>query len=111
MRYLQRSLLKLLWLALNPDRALTDMPAGWAQGRFMDRTTLQCAGAVSELSAALETFFWGEADEFLGWLGAKFTKRISAFERSVIKSELEILQEFGTKQLTKHKDRQQLRLL
>jgi predicted GIY-YIG superfamily endonuclease len=109
--HLQRTLARLLWLALNPTRGLTDLPAGWAHGRFMDTASLHCGVSAAEVSAALETFFWGQSDHFLLWLGSKFTERTIPFDRGVIQSELEILEEFGSKQLSKEKSRQQLALL
>ncbi len=109
--HLQRALARLLWLALNPARGLTDLPAGWAHGRFMDTTTLHCGGLMSEVCAALETFFWGRPDEFMTWLGSKFAERVSAFERNAIQSDLEILENFGSKQPVEAENRRQLTLL
>lgn len=109
--HLQRALARLLWLALNPARGLADLPAGWVHGRFMDTTTLHCGGVADEIRAALETFFWGKPDEFMSWLGSKFAERISAFERTAIQSDLEILEDFGLKQSVESNDRRQLALL
>ncbi len=108
---LQRTLMRLLWLALNPTRSLGDLPAGWAHGRFMDQAVLHCAGSASQVATVLETFFWDQPDQFLEWLGSRFTARTIAFERAVIRTELEILEEFGAQQVAKAKSRQQLALL
>src|SRR5262245_4884883 len=109
--HLQRALVRLLWLALNPTRGLADLPTGWAHGRFMDATVLSCGGLVDEVPIALETFFWGASHEFLTWIGAKFAARISAFERGAIQPDLEMLESFGTKQLALEDNRCQLALL
>jgi|ERR1035437_1025700 predicted GIY-YIG superfamily endonuclease len=37
--FLQRSLARLLWLATNPGRPLTELPAGWSRGEFMETQT------------------------------------------------------------------------
>lgn len=109
--HLQRALARLLWLALNPARELADLPTGWAHGRFMETTTLRCGGLMDEVRAALETLFWGNPDEFMTWLGSKFTERVSVFERNAIQADLEILENFGSKQLPEKDNRRQLTLL
>lgn len=109
--HLQRALARLLWLTLNSARGLADLPAGWVHGRFMDTATLHCGVASDEIRAALETFFWGKPDECLSWLGSKLAERVSAFERNAIQSDLEILENFGSKQLAEAYKRRQLMLL
>jgi predicted GIY-YIG superfamily endonuclease len=109
--HLQRTLARLLWLVLNPARGLADLPTGWAHGQFMGTATLNCGLAVDEVRTALETFFWGQPQQFLFWLGSKFTERTMAFERGMIRSELEILAEFESKQSSRVNDRPQLALL
>jgi predicted GIY-YIG superfamily endonuclease len=95
--YLQRAIARLLWLALNPERPLTQLPAGWMRGDFMDTVALKCGSAVADTVGALENFFWQDADEFILWLGARFTHRIVPFERRIIEGELESLKEFSAK--------------
>lgn len=109
--HLQRTLARLLWLAVNPERPLTELPAGWMHGDFMDSVTLKCGGATADTSAVLEKFFWQDADEFILWLRARFTHRIVPFERRIIETELESLKEFGAKQKPDEKRRAQLALL
>jgi predicted GIY-YIG superfamily endonuclease len=109
--HLQRTLARLLWLAVNPERPLMDLPAGWMRGDFMDSVTLKCGGSIADTSAVLEKFFWQDADEFILWLGARFTHRIVPFERHIIETELESLKEFGAKQKPDEKCRTQLVLL
>jgi predicted GIY-YIG superfamily endonuclease len=109
--HLQRIIARLLWLAMNPERPLTELPAGWMRGDFMDTVTLNCGGATADTIAALEKFFWKGADEFILWLGARFTRRIVPFERRIIEAELASLKEFGAKQKLDEKGRQQLTLL
>jgi predicted GIY-YIG superfamily endonuclease len=108
---LQCALTRLLWLALNPARGLTDLPAGWAHGRFMDTTALHCGASAFEVLSRLETFFWGKPDEFLSWLGLKFTERVTAFERHAIQPDLETLENFALKRPQQADNRRQLALL
>lgn len=102
--HLQGALARLLWLALNPTRAASDLPVGWAQGRFMDTTTLDCDAAAGEVRRALETFFGGEPDAFRSWLGAKLAARAAPFERRLIQSDWETLDEFQRKQRSPEQD-------
>lgn len=108
---LQRTISRVLWLALNPTRAFAELPAGWAQGKFMERTSIKCGESVGQMVAALESFFWNETDAFLLWLGSKFAARTNAFDHQAVEAELEGLSEFGAKQKLKEKDRRQLALL
>lgn len=110
-RYLQRTISRLLWLALNPERPLTELPAGWVRGDFMETVSLKCGGAVVDTVGALESFFWQAADGFILWLGARFTHRTVMFERRIIEMELEILKKFGAKQKPESKSNPQLVLL
>jgi predicted GIY-YIG superfamily endonuclease len=109
--YLQRSIARLLWLAVNPQRPLAELPAGWMRGEFMEKTVIGCGGSVVEVVAALEGFFWQDANGFLLWLGARFSQRVIPFERRVIEAELENLQEFGAKLKPDAKGQNQLALL
>lgn len=109
--YLQRTLTRLLWLALNPTRGLADLPVGWAHGRFMDTASLHCGVSAAEVRAELESFFWGQSDQFLLWLRSRFTERTIPFEQGLIQTELEVLEKFGSKQMSKQKSRRQLALL
>jgi predicted GIY-YIG superfamily endonuclease len=95
--FLQRSLARLLWLAVNRKKALTEMPAAWSSGEFMETATIKCGGAIGETMAALADFFWDDPDRFILMLGEKFSHRINPFERRVIEAELESLREFSAK--------------
>jgi excinuclease UvrABC nuclease subunit len=110
-RYLHRALARLLWLALNPTRGCTELPAGWMQGYQAQLVMIECGHSVQEVAAALAAFFWQSSDEFLFWLGSRFSERTHPFERAVIESELEILKEFSAKRKQALEGCQQLALL
>ncbi len=110
-QHLQRTIVRLLWLAFNPGRPLTQLPAGWMRGDFMETVSLDCQGAAVETVAALEKFFWHDSNEFVLWLGARFTHRVSQFERRVLETELESLNEFGANHMPEEKCLPQLVLL
>jgi hypothetical protein len=109
--HLQRMISRLLWLAVNPARSFADLPAGWARGEFMECSSIQCGELVGEVLALLESYFWGEAEPFLAWLGARFSARTNLFDCQAIETHLEELREFGAKQKLKNKCRRQLALL
>jgi predicted GIY-YIG superfamily endonuclease len=109
--FLQRSLARLLWLATNPGRPLTELPAGWSRGEFMETATIQCDAAIGEATAALASFFWVDAERFILWLGGKYAHRINQFERRVIETELESLKQFSAKKMDDADDRRQMGLL
>ena len=92
--HLHRTLSRLLWLALNPTRAYTDLPTGWAQGDFAPQVAINCRQSLPEVAAAVAAFFWQSSDEFILWLGRRFCDRTHPFERAVIESELEVLKGF-----------------
>jgi hypothetical protein len=101
----------LLWLAVNQDAGINELPAGWVHGRFMEVAILECGDAIGEVAASVESFFWGCPNQFVLWLGAKFAGRTNQFERTVIKTELETVSEFGSRLETKGKSGRQLALL
>ena len=65
--------------------------------KFMQTVSLECGGPATDTVAALEKFFWKDADEFILWLGSRFTHRTIPFERRVIETELGSLKEYGAK--------------
>jgi|ERR1035437_4542854 predicted GIY-YIG superfamily endonuclease len=97
-RCLHQTLARVLWLALNPERAYGELPAGWAQGNISEMVVIHCEQSAAEIGSRLDLFFWRSADDFILWLGSRFAGRIHAFERTVIESELRSLTEFAAKQ-------------
>jgi predicted GIY-YIG superfamily endonuclease len=91
------SLARLLWLAVNPGRTCSELPPGWARGDLAPRVTIDCQESAAETAAALAAFFWQSSDDFLLWLGSRFSQRTHPFERSVIESEMGTLKEFSIK--------------
>lgn len=109
--YLQRSLARLLWLAANQNRALGDLPQGWMHGDCAGLKRIECGMRAGEVMEAFEGFFFREAEPFLLWLGAQFSRRIVPFERRFIEAELESLTEFAGRKPSKMGQRQQMALL
>jgi predicted GIY-YIG superfamily endonuclease len=110
-RRLHRALACLLWLAMNPGRAFVELPAGWAHGRVAEAAVIYCGNAAKEVAGVLAAFFWEASDGLEAWLQSEFAARTHPFERTVIAGELEILNEFSTRQKRTGKNRLQLALL
>jgi predicted GIY-YIG superfamily endonuclease len=109
--HLQRSIARLLWLAIHQNHAVNDLPSGWAQGRFMEVASIHCGELSREVATMLESFFWGRPEMFSLWLGSRFAARTIPFERGVIQAELEMLEEHAFKRSRQEEGRQQLALL
>lgn len=108
---LQRALVRLLWLTVNGQKTLSEMPAGWWGGEFMGTATIKCGGSIGEVTAILAGFFWDDPGRFVLLLAGKFSDRKNPFERRVIEAELENLQEFSAKQKDDAYYRRQMALL
>jgi len=108
---LYHSLARLLWLAVNPGRAGTELPLGWIQSNLPPCITIDCRGAADETAAALASFFWQSPDVFLLWLGSRFSDCAHPFERSVIELEMGTLREYATKHRSAPAASRQLALL
>jgi predicted GIY-YIG superfamily endonuclease len=109
--HLHGTLVRLLWLAINPTRAFAELPSGWAQGRMAGSVTIDCGPAAVEITGALDAFFWDASDGFALWLGTQFAARVHPFERAVIEADLETLKEFSARRIQGGKERLQLALL
>jgi predicted GIY-YIG superfamily endonuclease len=109
--HLHKALSRMLWLALNPNRAYTELPPGWAQGVVAPTVRIDCRESVREVAAVLAAFFWESSDEFLLWLGTRLCERTHPFERNVINSELEMLREFSLNRKPSLQSSPQLALL
>ncbi|MFZ0826029.1 MAG: GIY-YIG nuclease family protein [Verrucomicrobiia bacterium] len=110
-RGLYRSLVRLLWLALNPGRPLSEIPLGWLSGDLPATVAIECGKSAEEVAAALDRFFWHSPQDFVAWLGSRFCERIHPFERTLIDSESEIVGEFFSRKQAQSEVRHQLVLL
>jgi hypothetical protein len=95
---LHGALARLLWLAVNPNRAVAELPAGWARGGFRSPTLVQCGPGIAEVLVRLDAYFWESVAPLVEWLGSQCSGRAAPFERAVIDAELETLRTFAEKQ-------------
>jgi hypothetical protein len=109
--YLQRSLARLLWLTVNAERTISELPQGWMRGDVAGLMRVECGARAGEVIAALEVFFFEVPDNFLLWLATQCSRRTVPFERRFLEAELEGLKEFGDRQPKDLEQRRQLTLL
>jgi predicted GIY-YIG superfamily endonuclease len=108
---LHRSLARLLWLALNTGRPVSDLPLGWLRGDLPATVTIQCGQCGGEVAAGLDTFFWHSPQDFVFWLGSRIGERTYSFERTIIESHLDFVGGFCFQKTLPMESRHQLALL
>ncbi len=92
---LHGAVVRLLWLALNPQAGFSRLPHGWARNRFALPVTLACGEREAEIRLVLENLFWGQAEEFSAWLLASVGADLPAFERTALLADLEEIENFA----------------
>ena len=107
---LQRALVRLLWLTVNGQKTLSEMPAVGAGGEFMGTATIKCGGSIGEVTAILAGFFGTTRGVSYSCSPGSF-QTVRIVERRVIEAELENLQEFSAKQKDDAYYRRQMALL
>ena len=90
-RFLHYSVARLLWLAINPEKYISELPVGWQRGEGMQAITIQDQNLAAEVSALLETYFFSSIESFIYWLQLKHSHRQTIFEQQFILADLENL--------------------
>jgi excinuclease UvrABC nuclease subunit len=109
-RPLYHALARLLWLATN-SKSVVEIPAGWAHGRLSETVTLSCGAQVDDILTGLENYFWQTPELFLALLERRYSERTHPFERTVIASDMETLQNFAQKRDARQQELNQMVLL
>ena len=91
---LQASLLRLIWLVMNPEAGFGRLPHGWANGKFVDAPALNCRDRVGEIRNILQDLFWGHPESFLVWVATAIRSDAPAFEQAAVMADVELVQEF-----------------
>jgi hypothetical protein len=92
--HLHGTLVRLLWLALNPQAGFSRLPHGWAHNRFPLPVRLDCGPREMEVWQALDNLFWGDPRIFSAWMMGCFAADLPGFERAAILAELEAIADF-----------------
>jgi len=105
------SLVRLVWLALNPQAGFCRLPHGWGQNRLDLPVTIACGAREAEIRRALESLCWGQPEEFSAWLLACAEADLTAFERAALQTDLEEIDAFVTRHRAARATGKQLALL
>ena len=105
------SVVRLLWLALNPQAGFSRLPHGWARNRFAFPVTIACGAREAEIRRALENLCWGRPEEALAWLLASTEAGLPAFERAAMQADMEEIENFAASYRAGRASSSQLALL
>ena len=86
---------RLVWLALNPQAGYSRLPHGWAHRRFVLPVSIACGEREAEIRRAVDHLFWGQPEEFVAWLRTAIEANLPAFEQAAILGELEEIESFA----------------
>ena len=109
--HLHGAVVRLLWLALNPQIGFSQLPLGWAGNRFALPVTIACGARVAEIRQALENLFWGRPQDFSEWLRVSIEAEMPAFERAALLVDVEETEAFSASWRDSRKVSGQLALL
>jgi len=91
---LRLALVRLLWSALQPQRSLPELPAGWSRGRLPATVTIPRPASGEDLAhaaARLTALFAGQSAGFAAWIEACASGQRSRFELAVRTADLEVV--------------------
>jgi predicted GIY-YIG superfamily endonuclease len=90
-------MVRLSWLACNPQVPVAQLHEGWLQGRVPAVVEICRGAAAVEVLTGIEGFFWNGAPDFVAWLEFKLRERTHPFERAAIAADIEQLSHFLSK--------------
>lgn len=93
---LHGSVVRLLWVVLNPQAGFSRLPHGWANNRFVMPVTVTCGAREAEIRLALKNILWGQPEEFSAWLQTSIGADLPAFDRTALATDLEEIETFVT---------------
>ncbi len=105
------SVVRLLWLALNPQAGFTQLPYGWAHNQFAPPLSLACGDRQAEVRQALENLCWGNPEGFSDWLLASTRADLPPFERAAMLADREAIDDFVTGHRNNRANGRQLALI
>ncbi len=96
---LRAALARLLWYALEPERHLWEMPAGWFSGRLGEIATIpRPVGQGTDLETAgrlLDELFAGRAAPLVEWAHERTAAQTHPFEAAVLQMDLDTVTAFA----------------
>jgi predicted GIY-YIG superfamily endonuclease len=95
------AVVRLIWIGLHPGARFRHLPYGWCHNRFPSPVTIHCREQAPEIRKVLDHLFWGPSEEFVHWVTATATNRLTAFDLAALQSDLDHIREFATTFRTK----------
>ncbi len=86
---LHGAVVRLLWLALNPEAGFSQLPLGWARNRFALPVTIACGTRGAEIRLALGHLFWRKPEDFSAWLQSSINGNLPVFDQAALLADLE----------------------
>lgn len=105
------SVVRLLWLALNPQAGFSGLPHGWAQNRFELPVAIACGARTAEVRQVLEDLFWGPPEKFSAWILACTQANQHPFEQAAMQTDMEEIESFAVSYRSGKASSNQLALL
>ena len=93
-RWLLGSVVRLLWLALNPQAGFSRLPHGGAQNRFALPVALAYGAREAEIRRALANLFWEQHEEFSTWMLGTTKTDQPMFQRAAMQADMEEIEDF-----------------
>ena len=93
---LHGAIVRLVWVALNPQAGFSRLPHGWARSGFALPATIACGERQAEVRLALEHLFWGAPGECVRWFRASFDEKLPPFEQTAMLADLEEIESFAS---------------
>ena len=94
-RYLRAALVRLLWFAFSPVRAVSQMPVGWFRGDHGEVVTLDFSDEEvlppDEIVCRVDDLLRGRPDGFISWMVEKLETDLPLFDKAVLEADLEYL--------------------
>jgi predicted GIY-YIG superfamily endonuclease len=92
--FLRAVLVRLLWFAINPERGIVGMPAGWARGHLENPTIILRKSGDEEVDLRVEALFAGQIDAFCQWVRARMNEGLHPFEKAALDADLEFIADY-----------------
>lgn len=91
--FLRHLLAKLMWLAVHPQRGLSDLPCGWFGGQNGPEISVDCGTAIDAVLENIDKLFGGASRDCVSWLREQICPNLTPFEVGCLEADYEQLLE------------------
>jgi predicted GIY-YIG superfamily endonuclease len=93
-KILRLALVRMLWLAANPNLGLSEIPVGWVHGRAEREAAIRFCDFFETALNLLAASLAGHSTALSEWIRARAGTCVHPFSRAVMDSDLEFIDEF-----------------